>query len=97
MPEKSRRGPTQGLHIEKRIRKSGAKLVVDIPENVGRPVGLNASAFVSKVGLVVRSQAPLAVKKWADIPDSLKTSMFTELQVRSTRLFISPVWYNHSL
>ncbi|KAH7856204.1 hypothetical protein Vadar_033903 [Vaccinium darrowii] len=69
-----RRGPTRGINTERLIAANGGKkLVVEIPREVGVPVGDNATRFASWVGVQVRVGAPLKeVEKWSDIPSAIK-------------------------
>ncbi|KAH7856648.1 hypothetical protein Vadar_003898 [Vaccinium darrowii] len=68
------RGPTRVINTERLIAgNSGKKLEVEIPREIGVPVGDHATRFASWVGVQVRVGAPLKeVKKWSDIPSAVK-------------------------
>ncbi|XP_058196071.1 uncharacterized protein LOC131312369 isoform X3 [Rhododendron vialii] len=52
---------------------SGKKLVVEIPLEVGAPIGENATRFATWLGIQIRMAAPLKnVEKWDDIPFHVK-------------------------
>ena len=68
MPKKRGRGRSRGANFDKIIREEAmavdGKLVVSIPENLGKPVGPTRPYFVTEIGVVVRQMAPLSVKSW---------------------------------
>ena len=68
------RGPTRGINTERLIAGNGGKkLEVEIPREIGAPVGDHATRFASWVGVQVRTGALLKeVEKWSDIPLAMK-------------------------
>ncbi|KAL2455106.1 Uncharacterized protein Adt_47445 [Abeliophyllum distichum] len=80
-PRKSRgRGPTRGKRSEKVVSTCGHKLKVEFNDQNRRVIGPNASSFANEMGIVVRSMAPLAVKRWKDIDHTRKMPMIDRLK-----------------
>ncbi|KAL2487473.1 Uncharacterized protein Adt_32229 [Abeliophyllum distichum] len=80
-PRKCRgRGPTRGKRSEKVVSTCGHKLKVEFNDQNRRVIGPNASSFANEMGIVVRSMAPLAVKRWKDIDHAQKISMIDRLK-----------------
>ncbi|KAL2474252.1 Uncharacterized protein Adt_34988 [Abeliophyllum distichum] len=59
-------GPTRGKQSEKVVSTCRHKLKVEFNDQNRRVIGPNASNFANKMGIVVRSMAPLALKRWKD-------------------------------
>ena len=75
------RGPTKGFRSERARAKTGGKLLVQFKNNV--PIGINASNFVSEIGLQVRNIAPIrGVQRWKEVPADVR-------QVIKARVFVS--------
>ncbi|KAL2518820.1 Uncharacterized protein Adt_15067 [Abeliophyllum distichum] len=75
-PRKRRgRGPTRGKRSEKVVSTCGHKLKVEFNNQNRRVIGPNASSFANEMGIVVRSMAPLVVKRWKDIDHAQKMHM----------------------
>lgn len=75
------RGPTKGFRSERARAKTGGKLLVQFKNNV--PIGINASDFVSEIGLQVRNIAPIrGVQRWKEVPADVR-------QVIKARVFVS--------
>ncbi|KAG5558767.1 hypothetical protein RHGRI_008652 [Rhododendron griersonianum] len=68
------RGANRGINTERLIASgSGKKLDVEIPLEVGAPIGANATRFATWLGIQIRMAAPLKnVEKWDDIPFHVK-------------------------
>ncbi|RWR88143.1 hypothetical protein CKAN_01713200 [Cinnamomum micranthum f. kanehirae] len=65
------RGPTKGFRSERARAKTGGKLLVQFKNNV--PIGINASDFMSEIGLQVRNVAPVrGVRRWKEIPADVR-------------------------
>ncbi|KAL2479991.1 Uncharacterized protein Adt_32957 [Abeliophyllum distichum] len=80
-PRKRRgRGPTRGKRSEKVVSTCGHKLKVEFNDQNRRVIGPNASSFANEMGIVVRSMAPLAVKRWKDIDHAQKMPMIDRLK-----------------
>ncbi|KAG5536630.1 hypothetical protein RHGRI_024153 [Rhododendron griersonianum] len=68
------RGANCGINTERLFDGgSGKKLDVEIPLEVGAPIGENATRFATWLGIQIRMAAPLKnVEKWDDIPFHVK-------------------------
>ncbi|KAL2492222.1 Uncharacterized protein Adt_27850 [Abeliophyllum distichum] len=81
-PPRKRRGqgPTRGKRSEKVVSTCGHKLKVEFNDQNRRVIGPNASSFANEMGIVVRSMALLAVKRWKDIDHAQKMPMIDRLK-----------------
>lgn len=61
--------------------RSVGRLHVDIPIDKGGPVGENAEKFVSELGFIVRNFAPLQVRRWSEIIEEDKNTLYDRLLV----------------
>ncbi|KAI8568343.1 hypothetical protein RHMOL_Rhmol02G0190600 [Rhododendron molle] len=78
------RGANRGINTERLIAGgSGKKLNVEIPLEVGAPIGENATRFATWLGIQIRMAAPLKnVEKWDDIPFHVKKPIIQATQVK---------------
>lgn len=85
------RGPTCGINTEHLIAShGGTKLVVEIPQEVGVPVGEHATRFANWVGVQVRMSAPLKeFEKRSKIPLAIKAPIIQAIRVKFS-LYFSP-------
>ncbi|XP_057955944.1 uncharacterized protein LOC131149492 isoform X2 [Malania oleifera] len=74
------RGLTRGVKYAKKLQ-SGENSHAEIQLEAGRIVGENSQEFVTKLGIVVRNNAPLQVKKWGQIPKESKAKLWDVAQV----------------
>lgn len=84
--QKRTRGRTRGIKLFN--RRPGDKLIIQFNAE-GQPIGENARSFSTLCGIVVRSpgNAPLQVKKWAEIPEQAKEKMWSHIQVNGNEYF----------
>ncbi|KAF7145216.1 hypothetical protein RHSIM_Rhsim04G0116500 [Rhododendron simsii] len=85
------RGANHGINIERLIAGgSGKKLDVEIPLEVGAPIGENATRFATWLGIQIRMAAPLKnVEKWDDITFYVKVPI-----IQATRDKFNVVGYD---
>ncbi|CAK9154454.1 unnamed protein product [Ilex paraguariensis] len=69
-----KRGPTQNIALAKK-KQVGEKLNVEMPEELGRIVGLECQPLTTELGCIVRKHAPLQVTKWAKIDKADRESL----------------------
>ena len=77
-------GPTKGFRSERARAKTGGKQLVQFKNNVS--IGINASDFVSEIGLQVRNVAPVrSVRRWkevlVDVRQVIKARVFVTLNL----------------
>ncbi|CAK9180837.1 unnamed protein product [Ilex paraguariensis] len=59
----------------KKKKQVGEKLNVEMPEELGRIVGLECQPLITELGCIVRKHAPLQVTKWAKIDKADRESL----------------------
>eukprot|EP00268_Persea_americana_P041323 TRINITY_DN4112_c0_g1_i6.p1 TRINITY_DN4112_c0_g1~~TRINITY_DN4112_c0_g1_i6.p1 ORF type:complete len:200 (+),score=25.90 TRINITY_DN4112_c0_g1_i6:218-817(+) len=96
----SRRGraPTKGFRSECARAKTGGKLLVQFKDNV--PIGINASDFVSEIGLQAKNVAPVrGVQRWKEVPADVRQVIKARVFERSMKNTESrkSLPYNHCM
>ena len=78
----SGRSPTRGKGLDKIIRATGHKLVVEIHPNLGKPIDEVQSAKLSnEIGVLTRENILKKCNKWSQVPETNKEELFTHLNV----------------
>lgn len=80
--ERAVRGATRGVGLDRVIEATGSRVSITWTPEMGKPVGKNASPFVSEIGILVRKCIPLQYEKKKSIPDSVYTIIVERLLVR---------------
>lgn len=84
---RKKRGITRGINTERLAKANDGKLLVEVPQEVGAPVGENATRFATWLGVQIRTMAPLKdFEKWDDIPSTMKAPI---LQATRVKLYFS--------
>lgn len=86
------RGVNKNIKLEKEVRKhkellrKGEKFkpTVTILEEENRPVGDWSASFARELGIIVRRDAPVAVRSWKHIPSETKEQLLQQAAVGFT-------------
>lgn len=83
------RGVNKNIKLEKEVRKhkdllrKGEKFkpTVTILEDENRPVGEWSASFARELGIIIRRDAPVAVRSWKYIPSETKQQLLQQAAV----------------
>ncbi|EEF30289.1 conserved hypothetical protein [Ricinus communis] len=73
--KKKRKRVYKKIAIARKVKSIGVKLLVLIRETKLRAVSISAKNFISGLGVKVRQNAPLNVKRWTKVPESVKVKI----------------------
>ncbi|CAK9147746.1 unnamed protein product [Ilex paraguariensis] len=85
-----KRGPTRNIALAKK-KQAGEKLNVEMPEELGRIVGLECQPLITELGCIVRKHAPLQVTKWAKIDKADRESLLQMAKTAQTGEVLGPI------
>lgn len=82
-PPSKKRGKFRGLKASNLFKSAGdQRIKIHFDPDGKKPIGEHSSLLITELGLLTRTMIPLSMKKWSDVPATLRDDLIQRVDVR---------------